>query len=180
VFHLTAVVSLILCLVFETLYVRSFAGTERFGIGKFTSYDVSIYRGQLRLAVGRSIILTPGQPDHELGKYKKWTWDHYRDETGQGVTWPTNLLGLGRYEDSFGAGNSFTTTMRTQEGVVLPLPLLAIASAILPAWWVVLWRRSRLRQKRGVCSRCGYDLRATPERCPECGTVPEKREIISN
>jgi hypothetical protein len=54
----------------------------------------------------------------------------------------------------------------------------------IPYWFLVLLitvsmvmiQRNRLRQLRrlehGQCSRCGYDLRATPDRCPECGAVP--------
>lgn len=54
------------------------------------------------------------------------------------------------------------------------------ASALLPAAWAVrialLRRRASTRAARrvaGHCVGCGYDLRASPARCPECGVKAE-------
>jgi len=61
-------------------------------------------------------------------------------------------------------------------GVSVPHPLMAGVLAVLPVWAGVR-RRLRLRGRREggvICAECGYDLRATPGRCPECGMVPAR------
>ena len=53
----------------------------------------------------------------------------------------------------------------------VPLWLPAVALAVPPVAWVIRRRQTRRRLRTGLCSGCGYDLRASREfgRCPECG-----------
>lgn len=51
---------------------------------------------------------------------------------------------------------------------------LVLSTSLLPAVW--LTRLLRSRGRAGQCPNCGYDLRATPERCPECGTESHREE----
>jgi hypothetical protein len=53
--------------------------------------------------------------------------------------------------------------------VMVPHWAILAATSVLPAWSIVSTRRRRLALEQGRCARCGYDLRATPGRCPECG-----------
>ncbi len=86
-------------------------------------------------------------------QHAKWAYEGWR-----GHGW-RELLGFGWHNQSedhvFNASISFG---------LLTLSTLAWPIASL------IGTRLKLRQaSAGHCSRCGYDLRGTPERCPECG-----------
>ena len=82
-------------------------------------------------------------------------------------------LGVARFVGPSGQSGS-------EWAVVVPAWFLSPALAVLPGLWVIAWRRhwaARRRAAAGVCAKCGYDLRATPGRCPECGTAAAGRAV---
>ena len=62
----------------------------------------------------------------------------------------------------------------------IPMWLVVAVTAVLPVGRAVAFLRSTWanRHRSGHCRNCGYDLRATPGRCPECG--PDKSTEVVN
>jgi len=65
----------------------------------------------------------------------------------------------------------------TKTLINFPFWFPATVFATLPTLWLVHTRRRIKARNTNSCPVCGYDLRATPDRCPECGTVPKKLEV---
>ncbi|HWE94437.1 MAG TPA: hypothetical protein VG269_10770 [Tepidisphaeraceae bacterium] len=64
----------------------------------------------------------------------------------------------------------------SSDTLTVPYAYPVSALALLPLAWASrrLLAMIRARARNGLCPTCGYDLRATPDRCPECGAVPKK------
>ncbi len=166
--NLVAVLSLLLCISSLLLWVRSYRHEDAL----FVYYDP--------LFGERDGVLISSVAGRIYGKYSmdattvpqpKWRITY---SSATAIPWLTNLT-LRRQFLGFavGRGNPSQTFYDSwvRFAVIVPHWGLALVLAALPAargWRLLTTRRRRIA---GMCSVCGYDLRATPERCPECGAA---------
>lgn len=92
--------------------------------------------------------------------------------------WPSQHFRLRRLryatqrdDGSWRDQRKYCAVMRWEIAILMLTPLLSIG--LIKSVTSV---RST-RRPASACTRCGYDLRATPERCPECGTSIAKDAV---
>ena len=93
-------------------------------------------------------------------------WDWMRDAPSS--------LGVQRWFNKLGFGYNrrpYNKATGSETYAWIPCWFVMLLSATLPTIVFARARRARRRQRTGCCSRCGYDLRASPDRCPECGAI---------
>jgi hypothetical protein len=88
--------------------------------------------------------------------YEKYRSSHVMSERG---------FGFGAIKDS----STFVLRRAWMPYWALMLVTAPLAAA-LPIKFARRMRR-RHRHRKGLCLRCGYDLRASTDRCPECGAA---------
>jgi hypothetical protein len=176
--NFVAATSLLLAVAVAVLWAWSYGTCAQasYGAGGTTSRMVSLYswRGSLHVWVNRA-DRSPAWPQHP----PKWGW-----VTSPRVMHDTTLA---NEPSRFGfLGVVFASHDRVSSGTLpdaVPYTMHdQFIGAIVPYWLIecvllalgFLWlarRRRRRTPLSGLCRRCGYDLRATPDRCPECGTA---------
>jgi hypothetical protein len=178
--NLLTLVSLVLCVATCVLWGWSYrAGDDWKCVQPWADYRVESCSGQIAWTetyfgnIDRSFLQPP--------EYGVW---HHRSETP-----PLPPIGMrlnsiaplphGWFNQAgFTVGLSLTDAYINSAGptrmVAVPYWAAFVMLGILPALSALRHTRRRRRQSRqrhGACPACGYDLRATPGRCPECGTI---------
>jgi hypothetical protein len=171
---------LVVCLAAGVLWVRSNWVTSlatwqpeaKDGDG-WSEYRLNSHAG--RLGLWRAGGERRGFPAVPAG----WQWSEYEPPPSRVLTWGVRhekgaedrkIQAFGfhvYYTDPAGGG------FASQQGMYVPYWAIIAVTGV--------WALRRIRKvlaRRAVdgavpCAKCGYDLRGSPGRCPECGTLPE-------
>jgi len=168
-FNLATAASLLLCVLHVGLWIRSYAVADL--LERRDRGD-----GFTTLGSGAGYLFHSVSSGWWYAPTSEWSIAHNdpayaADAMTLGVT--RSRTGVPGFERAEGSIYQSSEPSRRFTAVSYAYP--AVLTALLPITWAALAMRgfaARHRGRLGRCPRCGYDLRATPERCPECGAVP--------
>jgi hypothetical protein len=155
--NLLTMLSLLLCVAVAVLWVRSYWRNDAL---EFSHRGSKL---QLVSVAGRLRLDNAPQLDTEWARHvatlektllpRHHTMVRERNEASR----PANVR------------RSLTSTSYFEYSVPTAVP--ALAAGLLSSVFLGRVLLARRRNHVGTCRACGYDLRATPGRCPECGTA---------
>jgi hypothetical protein len=175
--------SLLLCVAVCVLWVRSYFVWEMAALDTHarddeyttrTRWSLGSVYGRLSLKVKaiRDRVALASAPG-EVGGAR---WRYAGNAAGtMGIFgwWETHRLFV-VFEDEIDPGGH----AESRRYVFVPYWALVLLFAIAPIGMAWKRRRRGRRHSAGLCPACGYDLRATPDRCPECGAAVRMQQPI--
>ena len=183
-FTFLSALSLLLCVAVCVLWVRSYRyvsywdsheyWTDQGRAHRLESWAVS-YRGKFCYAHSalwsedplalQLIAKNAGAHGKALDTVADPSWHSRRASTG---FLANTRAGFG-FESLSQSGAGDLKMSGTRRATSIPYWAMAALTGLPAAMWFRAYRRARRRFRLSLCESCGYDLRATPDRCPECG-----------
>jgi hypothetical protein len=173
IFNAIAVVSALLCVATVALWIQScFIHEKIVWHSGSNTWGVVNCDGRLQLKKMETRSVPSG--------YQRWDGSMRGNWEGDGdVIEERRAFGIGWHRGGVPfQGSTVAPPPRFSfqyESLALPYWFITLAFAVVPARSSLRAARRAWLTRHGRCGDCGYDLRATPERCPECGTIPSSR-----